>query len=373
MKTAANWILQLVIVAVLGYGAFVFFTKTNTDEGVEQAAPNTEEATLNLPVEILHPMAITPEYTSLAKVEEWQSSGLGTTASGRVVWVCECYEEGQVVEAGTRLLQIDTSLYKRDVINREKDLVNARTKAVQAEAEVTLARENYARLDLGAPSDIALKLPELEVARLAVDAAEAALSIARDQLAETDITAPFSGIISNAGVSVGDLVNNGANLGTLVGTETFRVRFPILENQLSLVNIGTEIHIETTTRPMIEKVGIVKAIDIDIDQTTRLNSVIVAVQSPLEGEVLRIGRFVNGTFVGTPIVDVFALPIIALDNEMYYYQLDQDNRLLRIKATPLYRDFRAVYIAADGLESLSIVTENVLGLRAGMLVQGYER
>lgn len=372
MKTALSWILQLIIVAALGFAA-VKYVRLPKPEKVTDTGEVVVETAVTLPVETLTPQTIAREYVSLAKVEEWQSSTLATQASGRVIWTCECFEEGQAVEAGTRLLQIDPTPYNRDVLDRQKDLLNARAKLTEAEAETSQARENYARLDLGEPNDIALKLPELEAAKLAVTSAEAALDIANDKLAETDITAPYAGILSKVGATTGDLIGNGANLGTLVGTDVFMVRFPMLENQLALAEIGREIRIETTTQPVIVKTGVVKAIEIDIDQTTRLNSVIVAVEGPLLGDVLRIGRFVNGTFTGAPLVDVFAVPLVALDNEMNYYVVGSDDRLEQRHADPVYRDFGAVYLDAGAQDALRIVTGSVLGLRAGMLVRGYDK
>lgn len=373
MKNALSWILQIIVVGALAFGAFKFLTKTEPQDEAVTATALAQEATLNLPVETLSPLDITPEYVSLAKVEEWQSSTLASEATGRVVWVCDCFEEGQYVEAGKSLLQIDNTSYTRDVVDREKDLVNARAGLLEAEADTEQARENYAALDLGEPNDIVLKLPELEAARLIVTSANAALEIAQNRLDETTIIAPYSGIISKTGATMGDLIGNGANLGTLVGTDQFLVRFPILENQLSLAQVGAEIQVETTTQPMFMKTGIIKSIDIDIDASTRLNSVLVAVQNPLEGDVLRLGRFVNGTFVGQTLSDVFAIPLIALDNEMQFFQIGEDQRLVATKVTPIYRDFTAVYIAADGRDTLNIVTGNVLGLREGMRVQGYQQ
>lgn len=373
MKTAISWILQLLIIGALGFGAVKFLKKTDDADSAPEQAISVDEATLNLPIEVLTPLSVTPEYTSLAKVEEWQSSNLATTAAGRVIWVCDCFEEGLHVTAGTRLLQIDPISYNRDVVDREKDLVNARAKLTQAEAETQQARENYARLDLGEPSDIALKLPELEAATLVVTSAEAALAIARDKLSETNIVAPYTGIISKVGATTGDLISNGSNLGTLIGTDVFKVRFPILDSQLSLAKVGAEILVETTTQPMITKTGIIKAIDIGIDQSTRLNTVIVAIQTPTKGEVLRIGRFVNGTFAGTPVVNVFAVPLISLDNEMHFFQIGTDNRLIRTSVQPVYRDLNAVYIDAGSQSELRIVTGNALGLRDGMMAQGYEQ
>jgi RND family efflux transporter MFP subunit len=275
------------------------------------------------------------------------------------------------VGQGTALLRIDATSYQRDIVDREKDLSTARANYTTAQAETEQARENYARLDLGEPNDIVLKIPELTAARLAVESSEAALAIAERNLAETTVIAPYNGIISTTGVVLGDLVGNGANLGTLTGTELFRVRFPILESQIALAQVGSEITIETTTQPVISKIGIVKAIDIDIEADTRLNAVIVAVQAPLEGDILRLGRFVNGAFIGAPIEDVFAIPLNAVNNDGNYFLIGPDNRLIATTATPVYRDFQAIYVAAEGLAEIEIVVGNALGLRGGMLVQGY--
>ncbi len=373
MKTFLSWVAQIAALVALGYGAFLFLTKTDDETTAQIDQPEAAAATLNLPVVTLEPVSVTPHYVSLGKVEAWQSSNLATQANGRIVWVCECFEEGAQVSAGQRLLQVDDTAYRRDVLEREKDLGNARAALVSARADTEQARENYARLDLGEPSDVVLKIPELNAAILAVSSAEAALEIAQTALAETVVTAPYRGVISAANVTVGDLVGASSNLGALVGTDRFRVRFPILETQLDLVRIGAQIDITTTTIPVITKAGRIEAIDIDIDSATRLNSVIVSMPDPLEGEAIRLGRFVNGTFSGPTLENLFAIPLTALDIEEQYYTLDDQNRLVPMAADPVYRDFGAVYIPAGEQTQLRIVTGNVLGLRAGMLVSGYSQ
>ncbi|KAA1172780.1 efflux RND transporter periplasmic adaptor subunit [Marinobacter salinexigens] len=115
------------------------------------------------------------------------------------------FDEGETVEAGQALYQIDDKLYRAALASARADLANA--KANRESAELTANR--YEKLiKTGAVSQ-----QELDQARATfnassaqVAAAEAALDTARINLDYTRIEAPISGRISRSSVTAGALV-----------------------------------------------------------------------------------------------------------------------------------------------------------------------
>ncbi|WP_148861015.1 efflux RND transporter periplasmic adaptor subunit [Marinobacter fonticola] len=115
------------------------------------------------------------------------------------------FEEGETVEAGQALYQIDDKLYQASLASAKADLANA--KASRESAQLTANR--YEKLiKTGAVSQ--QELDEARATRNAgqaqVAAAEAAVDTARINLEYTTIEAPISGRIGRSSITAGALV-----------------------------------------------------------------------------------------------------------------------------------------------------------------------
>jgi RND family efflux transporter MFP subunit len=144
------------------------------------------------------------------EIEARHHSFVAAEVSGLVTQLVK--DEGDPVEAGTSLLEIDPQ-------RRQLELEAARARAAQANAAAAEARRQTERIRLlherGAVSQS--KLDEAETALLIAhsDAAaqRAQLGVAEQALDDATVRAPFDGVVGRRLVSEGDFVQVGAMVG----------------------------------------------------------------------------------------------------------------------------------------------------------------
>ena len=139
------------------------------------------------------------------------------------------FKEGDFVEAGDMLYEIDPAVFEAEVARARADL--ARAKATQANAERHFNRGKELVPD-GNISEA--EMDQLRAAKLEADAgvaaAEAALKTAEVNLSYTKIRAPISGRIGRSTHSTGDLVGpNSGVLTTLVSVDPIHAIFQLSE------------------------------------------------------------------------------------------------------------------------------------------------
>lgn len=144
---------------------------------------------------------------------------VGVTEASRVVEVrarvrgfleTREFEEGAMVEEGTRLFQIDPRPF-------EADLQIAKARVAQAETRLKLAEKEVARLkSISVPgaiaqSDLDKQLAEQSDASAALNLAKAEQAKAELELGYTNVKAPLTGFVGKAEKEIGSLVDESAN------------------------------------------------------------------------------------------------------------------------------------------------------------------
>jgi multidrug efflux pump subunit AcrA (membrane-fusion protein) len=111
-------------------------------------------------------------------------------------------------------------------------LEEARVSFIECHTKLVSAREKLAMLKTG-PTQTELAVQQAEVKK-----AEAALAKARAKFAETRIDAPFNGTITKVHVHPGDLAQPGAELLEMLDRQSFVVRFAVAEGVISDIKPG---------------------------------------------------------------------------------------------------------------------------------------
>ncbi|WP_085918838.1 efflux RND transporter periplasmic adaptor subunit [Halomonas sp. CSM-2] len=157
------------------------------------------------------PVVLTESFTG--RVEAPETVELRPRVSGYIQEVA--FEEGELVEQGELLFQIDPRPYQARVGAAQAELAQARSQSAQAASEAERARVLLGRRAISQEIHDQ-RQSALNNARAMVDAAEAALETAELDLAYTRITAPVSGRAGRAMVTRGNLANADQSLLTTV-------------------------------------------------------------------------------------------------------------------------------------------------------------
>jgi multidrug efflux system membrane fusion protein len=203
----------------------------------------------------------------------------GKTAPARVVTV-RAETDGRIDEIGaTRGAQVPAG----DVLIR---LDPRERRAMVAEAEATLAMreiEYTAAQKLGAKGFQAdTKVAE---AKANLEAAQAALARARIELDHTEIRAPFAGVLNERPLEIGDFVDVGDAVATVIEQDPFLVTGEVAESEIGRLAVGMPGSARLVTGQVVE--GQVRYIAAQSDPATRTFTVELEVANPN-------GRFAAG-------------------------------------------------------------------------------
>ena len=220
-------------------------------------------------------------------------------------------DQGATVAAGARLALIDT-LVAADQAR------SARSAVRSAQASADLARRNAERADAlhqaGAIAD-----RDLEAARGSAAAAEANLADAKSRLASADkmlsnatVRAPFRGVVSERPASVGDALQPGSPILTVVDPTQLKLEASVPADHLSELRVGSKV--EFTIQGSADKsfTGKIARINPAVDPSTRQVRVYVTV--PNSGNALVAGLFAEGR-IAVKSVQALSVPFSAIDQQ----------------------------------------------------------
>jgi HlyD family secretion protein len=181
-------------------------------------------------------------------------------------------KEGQWVEQGTLLVELDREAYLAAVESAEANLSAAQANANLARENMVKAEKDYERtkelfernLESQSVLDSVYAAAEVEKARRQsaldqVEQARAALRQARDALAKTTIYAPMSGTVSRLNKEVGEIALGSQFQADVIleisNLEGMEVLVDIDENDIVSVSIGDEAEIEVDALPDVKLKG----------------------------------------------------------------------------------------------------------------------
>ncbi len=311
-----KWILVVVVLLVLSGGVFLVRSMVGSDDsqrqGPDRRSPlvQTEPARLDRIEEVLE---------ATAEVVATNSVTIRATIEGPIAYLP--WREGDIIEnAGQKLVEIDRSLYRQEVLAAEAALAvaeaslsdlkagareeeiaqaketvkrleaaaahaeadkgrveslvatgaipgeeadRARLEHVRQQTELASARQRHAMLETG-PTETAVAVQEAKV-----EENRARLALARARLAECTINAPFAGVVSEVFVRPGDLASVREPLVRLLDNDSLVVRFAIPENQAAGVRPGNSASIRLDSMPGRTLEGRVERLYPEIDRRTR--------------------------------------------------------------------------------------------------------
>lgn len=187
------------------------------------------------------------------------TAGLAGAQAALAAYAAEAQlASAQVRAAGTGIASSDAEVARAEADRARFDALAAKGFATRRDAErvrttavgaASAARRSRADLDVTRRQDEVTRArqPMLEAqllgARAAVLKARAALDLARQDRGHATVTAPIDGVIGNRQVQVGDFVQPGSRLLTLVPVRSLYVVANFKETQTAAMRVGQKAHV----------------------------------------------------------------------------------------------------------------------------------
>lgn len=250
------------------------------------------------------------------------------------------FEEGALVQQGTRLYLIDPEPF-------EADLQIAKARVAQAQARLTLAEQEVARMNSVevpgaiAQSDLDKQMAEQSNAAAALNLAKAELAKAELELGYTTVEAPLTGYVGKARKEIGSFVDEGANglLTVMHRVDPIYVSYQVTERDFlrwrKLAAEGDYV-LEDRDNPFLEITlldgskyplqGVIDFEDTTVDTSTGSVEMRATFENP--DRQLKPGQFVRAHMRGYVRTNTIAIPQRAVSESprgSFVYVVKDDN------------------------------------------------
>jgi membrane fusion protein (multidrug efflux system) len=293
-STSRHWLgPTLLLGAVAVTGVLLAVWKHGASLAAETSATSQPEPIAVVTVATAEPRQHREATTAIGTVLALQSITLRNELAGTVRQAS--LTPGQVVEAGTILVALDTS--------EESALLQAE------QAEATLAETTLARLERLRLHQ-AVSQEEVDQARARLDVARAQIARTRAIIAKKTIRAPFRARVGIADVHPGQYLNEGVELTTLQGiSDEANVDFAVAQGVAAGLRAGMAVEVLTDDDATPHQARIV-AVDARVDPVTRNATVRARLVATNHGP--RPGASVQVKVPVGPLGTAMAIPVSAL-------------------------------------------------------------
>jgi membrane fusion protein (multidrug efflux system) len=311
MKKLRFWLIFAALGAAVSGGVYYFAQFYGTTGTASTATPKMAQAGKSPSRAVAVEAA---RVTIDTVVEDLQAVGtlhpneavtVAPEVAGRIERIA--FREGQTVEAGDVLVELDASILRAERAKARSDLVLARA---NHERTITLAGQGMGTIRA---RDEALG---------AFQAAEANLALAEARLQKTTLRAPLSGIVGLRSVSVGAYVAPGQRIVELADVHQIKLDFGVPELALSSVRRGQRVRITLDARPGKVFEGEIYAIDPIVDVAGRAIRLRARIPNP-QGE-LSPGLFARVQLVVERRENALLVPesaIFAREGKQFVYRV----------------------------------------------------
>jgi membrane fusion protein (multidrug efflux system) len=297
---------------VVGFGALLLGPACSpgagTDAGSVAAGPEPEIEVRTLPV---RRGAIAQRVRAPATLEARRESQIGPEIQGTLLRIF--VDEGDRVEAGAPLFQIDPEPYAFALREAEAGLDLARAQRLQGEADVARARALSERRVIAA-QEIEKLETALAVARASERQAAEAAALARHKLGRTLVSAPYpaSVVARLADEGTTALVQPQTIVLVLQEGDELEARAAIPEGRLALVRVGDPARIRVQGLPAPIETQVSSVSDA-LDVATRTYAVRMRV--PNRDRRLKAGVFAEVEILPQAKADTLVVPREAIRSE----------------------------------------------------------
>ncbi len=324
-----------------------------------------------------------------------------TDVAGRIIELP--VEEGQDVEEGALLLQIDPELFRAAVQRAEAALAQAQASRAQQDAAYQQAQRDADRMtalqargtDFVTDAEVEQAVTNadvqsrlLEAAQYQVEQAEANLAQERDRLGKTTIRAPMSGRITRLNVErgetaiVGTMNNPGTVLLTVADLSVMEAVIEVDETDVPDISIGDSAYVEIDAFPNRRFVGTVTEIGnssiVPLNPATSGGSaqaidfeVKIELRAPPEGirpDLSATADVITATRDQVPSIPITALTLMDADA----YEAIPNENLPSAPGSDAVRDIEGVFVVEGDIVRFRPVEIGIAGENYFEVVSGIE-
>ncbi len=251
--------------------------------------------------------------------------------SGRIVEHSPELVPGGLLKKGSVAIRIDAREYSLAARQQSASVDRARLDLELERSRASIAEREWAIIDEDRHAtpegrELALRKPQLHVAKANVASAESALATARLRVGRTRIAVPFNALVVSESIDVGQMVSPQTPLARLVGTDHFWVQVSIPMDHLGVVSVpgiggAKEGSAVTITQEIggkrVERSGSVARLLGDVDPVGRLARLVIEITDPLglaagrEGDPavpMLLGSYVTVSIEGRTLEQVVEIP-----------------------------------------------------------------
>lgn len=260
--------------------------------------------------------------------------------------------KGQTIASGELIAQLATD-------SREADLAVAKANQIQAANEYEAAKKLQKQ---GLQSQFSL-----ESAAAKLEATKAQVMAATLEIENTNIVAPFDGVLEDLSIEVGDFVDRGGDIGTLVDHNQLLITGQIPQQNIADVQIGQRATANLITGDEVQ--GTIRYISSMADPATRSFRVEVLIDTPP-------ARIMTGVSAEIRIptarlrAHLISPAILALgdDGELGVKAVDADNRVTFHPVEVVKTESQGAWVTGIP-DQVNLITLGQGFVNAGELVQ----
>lgn len=374
-------ILLLILIALVAVAGYFFWPKGDGDGATSssQQQQRGKGGRRNMP--------LAPVQAATAQTQSVPQyfSGLGTVTAANTVTVRSRvdgqlmaihFQEGQQVEAGQLLAEIDPRPYQVALAQAQGQL--ARDKATLANAQRDLARyQKLAQTHLVSQQELDTQRSLVSETQGTIKADEASVASAELNLTYSRITAPIAGRVGLKQVDIGNYITSGDTTGLVVLTQThpIDVLFSLPENTIQAIlqaqKAGQPLLVEAWDRgnSTLLTQGELLSLDNQIDTTT--GTIKLKARFSNEDDRLFPNQFVNARLKVDTLHDAVVIPVAALQmgsEGNFVWVVNSENKVSKKSVKAGLQDSEKVVISAGLNAGERVVTDGLDRLTEGAAV-----
>lgn len=222
MKKIPNWIIVMIVIAVLIGLKFIFFARKEDPQTMAKKSKSNMPVSVNYYVIV--PDSITNDVFAAGKTGALNQVDILPEVNGKVTGIY--FKEGESVSKGALLVKLN-----------DADL---QAQLLKVKTQLSLSEQKLDRLKkLMAVNGISQE--ELDMQENELNGLKADQAYIQAQIAKTNITAPFNGVVGLKNISEGAFVNASTPIASLVQVKPIYVEFSVPEKYSSVFRKGLNV------------------------------------------------------------------------------------------------------------------------------------